>query len=83
MALTQRIACNGVKPTKAMVYTLAAELVELEGIIEFKDAVIETMKSYDYYYYYYDYYYDYYYYYYYDLIKEKVIALLFLAAIYS
>jgi hypothetical protein len=109
MALETRIQCNGIKPTKAMVYTLAAELVEVEGIIGFGVAIIEAFKSYEYYedydyeyyyeyYYDYDYYYDYYkdyyyyneydyykdYYYYYELSQaEKVIALLFLAAMYS
>lgn len=98
-ALAVKISCNGVKPSKQMIYTLAAELVEVEQIDKFKAAIIEAMKSYeyDYYYYEYEYDYDYYYYYYYDdysysysyyyyytySYAEKVIALLFLAAMYS
>lgn len=98
MALKTKIACNGIKPAKAEVYTLAAELVEVENIVVFKAAVLEALKSYDYYHYddyyyhYDDYYYDdyddyYYAYYYYDYDdyskEEKIIALLFLAAKYS
>ncbi len=102
-ALAVKIACNGVKPTKAEIYTLAAELVELENIVSFKGAIISSFDSYDYvdhnnnhynnynythngYNYDYYYYYDYtdYGYYNYKLTKEqKVLALLFLAAIYS
>ncbi len=102
-ALKTKIACNGVRPKKSDVYTLAAELVELEGIGEFRAAITEALKSYDYYDYYgyydyddyyndYYYYNDYchhnddYYYYYYSYndysLKEKVIALLILAAKY-
>jgi hypothetical protein len=102
MALTEKIKCNGIKPSKAEMYTLAAELLETEQILNFRSAIIEAFKSYDYYdpnYYYYDNYdydyeydYDYYYYYDYDYdycyynnysIEEKVITLLFFAAMYS
>lgn len=96
MELATKIQTNGIMPTKAEVYTLAAELVETEGITGFRDAVIEAMKSYDYDYY--DYYYCDYDYYYCDYtdydydydcdytdysVSEKVIALLLLAAMYS
>jgi hypothetical protein len=96
MALATKIKCNGVKPSKAEVYLLAAELVEVEEILGFRAAIIEAFKSYDYDYdydydyYYYDYYYYDYYLYYYDYdydydysIQKKVIALLFLSAMYS
>lgn len=94
MALKTKIACNAVRPTKSAVYLLAAELMEVEGITAFRAAVIEALKSYDYYdTYYYAYYCDYYYcgyaYYYdycgddYKSIPEKVLALLFLSAMYS
>ena len=60
MALTTKIACNGVKPSKNEIYTLAAELVESQNIFRFKSAIIESLKSYDYDYGYgYDYGYDY------------------------
>lgn len=78
------IPCNGVRPSKAEVYTLAAELVGMEetdtSIIintdtTIEDAVIKAIQKYYYKYYYYDYYYA---------DKEiKVLLLLFLAAIYS
>lgn len=107
MAISPRITCNGIKPSKSEVYALAAELVDTqEGLDSFKSAILEAFKSYDYYdydyynyyynyynnYYYYDYYnndyYDYYnnhdYYDYYNYTKkEKVIALLFLSAMYA
>lgn len=106
-ALENKIQCNGIKPSKAEVYLLAAELVEIHDIKYFKSAVIAAIASHDYDYeceydydygYYYGYYYDYYDYdydycdycdycdndYYHDYSKEqKVIALLFLSAIYS
>lgn len=98
MALEKKIPCNGIKPSKSEVYTLAAELAETEDIFSFSTAVKSSMLSYDYHYdyHYYDYYNDYYYDYHYDyddydyyhnynhLTKEqKVISLLFLAAMYS
>lgn len=71
MALTEKIKCNGIKPSKSEIYKLAAEFVDTENIETFKESIIESLKSYDYYYYYdytyyYYYYYDYYYTYYYD-----------------
>lgn len=90
MALAVKIKCNGIKPTKAQVYTLAAELVMTEGINGFSAAIINALKSYEYEYDYdygYDhgYGYDHYGYGYYNnySLEEKVIALLFLAATYS
>ncbi len=88
-ALAVKIECSGIKPTKSEVYKLAAELVELEGIESFKSALIEAFRSYDYYDYYADY--DYHYHYYYNddnadydySLEEKVIALLFLSAMYA
>lgn len=95
------IACNGIKPTKTEVYTLAAEMAEKYDIITFKQAIHSALIHYDDADYYYDDYYDYYYYNdyydyytdyndYYDYYdnhhftpEEKVLALLFLAAMYS
>ncbi len=83
-SLDVKIKCNGIKPSKREVFTLAAELVDMWGeefeINSYYDAIMSALKSYDY-----DYDYDYdYYYYYYDYgysYKEKVLALLFLAQI--
>lgn len=70
--LKKKIHCNGIAPTKAEVYTLAAELQEIHEFKYFSDALISALKSYEY-----AYEYD-------DLSSdEKVIALLFLAAMYS
>lgn len=91
----QKIICNGVRPTKADIYLSAAELVDSGILGGFKSQILAAMAQYDYYcgygygcgynYYGYDDYYDYGYYYYYALLskEERVIALLFLAAIYS
>lgn len=90
--LNKKIACKGIKPTKAMVYTLAAEIESTkESILSLRQSLISALMSYDHYDYYdyYDYYYDYdsYYYYYYDYDsyskEEKVIYLLLLANISS
>lgn len=43
------IVCNWKKPTKAEIYTLAAELVETEGHVWFGAAVLAAMTSFDYY----------------------------------
>ena len=61
-----KIACNGVKPSKSEVYTLAAELQELHRLEYFKEAIVSALMSYDYYadYYSYDYSYSYSYDYY-------------------
>lgn len=92
-----KIACNGVKPKKSEIYLMAAELVDSDGLASFTLAVASAMRVYDYDDYYHnhdydDYDYDYYDYddyyddydYYYNLsISEKVIALLFLSAMYA
>lgn len=88
-----KIITNGTAPTKAQIYLTAAELVDVDegkNLILFKDAIIAAMKLYDYYYdfdyYDFDYEYSYNFYYEYSYVysyKEKVIALLFLAEIYS
>src|ERR1700694_1557272 len=60
--LDEKIKCNGIKPTKAEVYTLAAELIAIGGIaiknITFRTSIIQAFKVYDYYYDDYDYDYD-------------------------
>lgn len=93
-SLKKKIRCNGVKPSKSDVYTLAAELQSKYNLYYFHTAVIAALGSYDYHYHYhnhyhyhyhyhYDHYNDYYQYYYHFSKQEKTIALLFLAAMYS
>lgn len=94
--LEKKIPCNGIRPTTSEVYTLAAELQDIHEFKTFKEAIMSALMSYDYayyayqyYYYYYEYYdcysYDYYDYDHYDYDygskEEKVMTLLFIAAI--
>lgn len=81
------IACNGIKPKTSKVFLLAAELADQRGDASIKDTIKLAMKCFDY-----DgyecadgYAYDYGYADGYNQHRknEKVIALLFLAAIYE